>query len=205
MNNVKESIGWADFTWNPVTGCLRGCEYCYARKMHQRFNKKPFEKIVFHKNRVVEPRKVKKPSIIFVGSNTDLEYWTNEQNGVVVLTCDLCHWHTFMFLSKEPRSYDGVNWPENSMQGLTVEMSGNKVLKDKMFEMVKLSHPYLSIEPIAGGLWYEIPKQIELVIVGAETGNRKGKIIPQKEWINSIKDHVPSEKIYWKKNIQRYL
>lgn len=24
-------IDWCDSTWNPVTGCLHGCEYCYAR------------------------------------------------------------------------------------------------------------------------------------------------------------------------------
>jgi len=32
MNPIKKSIGWADFSWNPVTGCTHGCEYCYARK-----------------------------------------------------------------------------------------------------------------------------------------------------------------------------
>lgn len=30
-------IDWCDATWNPVTGCLHGCEYCYARKIAQRF------------------------------------------------------------------------------------------------------------------------------------------------------------------------
>lgn len=35
MNKTK--IDWADMTWNPVTGCLHGCEYCYARKIANRF------------------------------------------------------------------------------------------------------------------------------------------------------------------------
>ena len=35
MNKTK--IDWADSTWNPVTGCLHGCEYCYARKVAERF------------------------------------------------------------------------------------------------------------------------------------------------------------------------
>lgn len=30
-------IDWCDTTWNPVTGCLHGCEYCYARKIAKRF------------------------------------------------------------------------------------------------------------------------------------------------------------------------
>lgn len=26
-------ISWADWSWNPVTGCLHGCKYCYAREI----------------------------------------------------------------------------------------------------------------------------------------------------------------------------
>lgn len=33
----KSSIDYCDFTWNPVTGCTRGCEYCYAAKQARRF------------------------------------------------------------------------------------------------------------------------------------------------------------------------
>lgn len=35
MNKTK--IDWCDSTWNPVTGCLHGCEYCYARNISERF------------------------------------------------------------------------------------------------------------------------------------------------------------------------
>lgn len=37
MNKTK--IDWSDSTWNPVTGCLHGCEYCYARGIANRFGK----------------------------------------------------------------------------------------------------------------------------------------------------------------------
>lgn len=36
MNKTK--IDWCDSTWNPVTGCLHGCEYCYARSIAHRFS-----------------------------------------------------------------------------------------------------------------------------------------------------------------------
>lgn len=35
MNKTK--IEWCDYTWNPVTGCLHECEYCYARRIARRF------------------------------------------------------------------------------------------------------------------------------------------------------------------------
>jgi len=34
----KTRIEWADYTWNPVTGCLHGCSYCYASSQAARFS-----------------------------------------------------------------------------------------------------------------------------------------------------------------------
>lgn len=46
-------------------------------------------------------------------------------------------------------------------------------------------HTFCSIEPILEpvGTMQEMP---DWVIVGAETGNRRGKVVPQKEWIDEI-------------------
>lgn len=35
MNNTR--IDWCYSTWNPVTGCKGGCDYCYARSIANRF------------------------------------------------------------------------------------------------------------------------------------------------------------------------
>lgn len=34
----KTAIDWCDFTWNPITGCPKGCPYCYARRQANRFS-----------------------------------------------------------------------------------------------------------------------------------------------------------------------
>lgn len=39
----KSRVDWCDSTWSPVTGCLHGCEYCYARKIAYRFGSIGFE------------------------------------------------------------------------------------------------------------------------------------------------------------------
>lgn len=36
---AKTKIDWCDATWNPVTGCLHGCEYCYAKGIAKRFGR----------------------------------------------------------------------------------------------------------------------------------------------------------------------
>ncbi|EGD47100.1 Gp37Gp68 family protein [Ruminiclostridium papyrosolvens DSM 2782] len=39
----KSKIEWCDSTWNPVTGCLHGCDYCYAKRIAERFGQVPCE------------------------------------------------------------------------------------------------------------------------------------------------------------------
>lgn len=34
----KTRIEWTDYTWNPVTGCLHRCPYCYADRQVERFS-----------------------------------------------------------------------------------------------------------------------------------------------------------------------
>lgn len=94
MNNTK--IEWCDSSWNPVTGCLNDCAYCYARKMATRFGGSQkyaniFEenepvrnqagKILpyphsfsptFHRYKLDELQKWTKPRTIFVCSMADL-------------------------------------------------------------------------------------------------------------------------------------
>ena len=206
MNYVKNSIGWADWSWNPVTGCKRGCTYCYARRINDRFFKQPFNEIVYHEDRLNEPSKLKKPSIIFVGSMSDIEYWNVKFTKKIIDICTENQHHTFMFLSKEPSSYCDYFWPVNTvntMQGLTLTCIQTI---DEQFNQVSIMelwpHPYISIEPILGELKVNL-KCMEKVIVGAMTGHNA--VIPKQEWIQSIKDNVPSDKIFWKENIKQYL
>ena len=91
------------------------------------------------------------------------------------------------------------------MQGLTITASES--WEKNVFEvshMLTYPHPYLSIEPILGCfVGIKIPQKIEIVIVGAMTG--PGAVVPKHEWIQSIKDNIEPDKIYWKKNIREYL
>lgn len=198
------NIDWCDFTWNPVTGCKRGCSYCYARRIYERFNKGPFSEMKFHENRLQEPLKAKKPSTIFVGSMSDIEYWEPKWTEAILEICKAAPWHTFMFLSKNPISYHGYEWPSNTMQGLTMICTQTEHCQREMQEqMTKYPRPFLSVEPILGILRCRDFTRFERVIVGAMTGN--GAIKPRPEWIESIKANVPSDKLWWKTNIKQYL
>lgn len=216
MNKTK--IEWCDSTWNPVTGCKYGCEYCYARRIAGRFGKKvpdysgyllshagihmvdnkfdsnPYPFLfepTFHAYRLDEPQRKKKPQTIFVCSMADLfgdwvpDVWIEE----VFEACKKAPQHRYLFLTKNPRRYGELakadKLPKNDhfWYGSTLD------------SMQALRYPgrfgdntFVSIEPLTermdvglgsfgGDKW---------IIIGAETGNRKGKVIPEKEWVDTI-------------------
>jgi len=49
-------------------------------------------------------------------------------------------------------------------------------------------------------------EKFDWLILGAETGNRKGKVVPEKEWIYDIYDYCQNHKIplFMKNSIQPY-
>jgi protein gp37 len=217
------TIDWPGLThtWNPVVGCRRGCSYCYAAKLHSKRHAariagarlpdqylKPFTEIQFFDKRLYD-RDLKKPGPfkIFVGSMTDPEYWTNGQFGAVLDFTATAQQHTFMFLSKNPRSYEHIAWDcfPNCMQGLTLE---HICSVDDNFYLAHLAdncpRPFLSIEPLLGHVFhYRSFELMEHIIVGADSS--KGAHAPANEWIQSVKDNVPAKKLHWKKSIERYL
>ena len=212
----KTKIDWCDSTWNLVTGCLHGCKYCYARGIANRFGfhanepdikervlleipvsagKKvpyPFDfQPTFHKYRLNEYQNKKRRNI-FVCSMADLfgdwvpDSWIEE----VFKACEKAPQHTYLFLTKNPGRYIELEknrrlpWADNFWFGSSVTQ-----LSDKYTWFTKKKfHWFLSVEPILedlGPMNADVPKP-EWVIVGAETGRRKEKVVPERTWIESL-------------------
>src|SRR5262249_12127656 len=59
FNPTNDAISWASWSWNPVTGCLHGCAYCYARELAYRDSYKASYPIqfapLFHHERLQDP------------------------------------------------------------------------------------------------------------------------------------------------------
>ena len=224
MNKTK--IDWCDYTWNPITGCLHGCPYCYARRMVQRFStvtaepdgnvhdlKKPGKTIypfgfdpTFHRYRLDEPQRVKKPSTIFVCSMADLfgDWVPDEWIKAVFEATNKAPWHRYIYLTKNPDRYyqigDGEDSiiPDGGVSGLFGASATTAEQAWSVHESAVCS--WLSIEPLHGEFteelfWYtalvgdgvfdEIPRW-QWIVIGAETGGRKGKVIPKRQWIEGI-------------------
>lgn len=232
----RTKIDWADASWNPVTGCLHGCAYCYADRMARRFgcHMKPETEYpvldcpirntdtyaymreagisagtiqpypydftpTFHKYRLKIPQDWKKPRNIFVCSMADLfgEWVPDEWIKAVLDACREAPQHRYLFLTKNPTRYDELEEKDiitgkdqNFWLGSTVTVETRDLLHYNFgLHTFKSCEPMLAPWPPAGppnekyrGAWPE------WVIFGAETGNRKGKVVPEKEWIdNAVK------------------
>ena len=157
----------------------------------------------FHKYRLDEPAEKTKSQNIFVCSMADLfgewvpDEWINE----VMKACANAPQHNYLFLTKNPKRY--FNYFERSFQGIPESYDFSKVTLftgttvtnqadfDKHFDEDLVYCDFLSIEPISGTInfldfSYSDCPQIKWIIVGAETGNRKDKVVPEKEWVSSI-------------------
>lgn len=198
--------GWElTHRWNPVIGCKHGCSYCYAERMNHRFKWIPiWTEPRFFMKRLLNPYKIKKPGIVFVGSICDLfgdwidRRWIRE----VINICKISPWHKFMFLTKNPKRYFEFEFPDNCWLGCTVTQIDGLEDLELIHYMNKLSDynkTFLSAEPILGAFKGKVQIKTDLVIVGAMTGIRP--VIPKSDWIQSI----IHDNIYYKENIRKYL
>ena len=215
MNKTK--IDWADMTWNPVTGCLHGCEYCYARKIATRFGMPQLDNNCYvytgkiknyddavhtgpypwgfaptlHTYRLADPQKIKKPQTIFVCSMADLfgDWVPDEWIQTVFKACEAAPQHRYLFLTKNPKGLCSLAnrkmlpTNDNFWYGTTVNTQRDLIYPGRLFD-----NTFISIEPILENLYSGIGSfsRASWIIVGAETGNRKDKVVPKKEWIDNI-------------------
>lgn len=187
----KTKIEWCDTTLNPVVGCPRGCEYCYARKMNDRFKwVEDFSRPQFFPERLKQLES-KKPQSIFMDSMSDIYFWEPEFGEMTMRAIIANPQHKYIFLTKGKGKFPsgfGHIWTmrnvwelKNVFIGKTVDIQ-NKLSRFEQYD-------FLSIEPILEPIDISIMQHnlyLKLVIIGAETGNRKGKVIPKKEWIDDI-------------------
>ncbi|MCM1235328.1 MAG: phage Gp37/Gp68 family protein [Ruminococcus flavefaciens] len=211
----KTRIDWAESSWNPVTGCFHECEYCYARSIAERFGGKQKYANIFDLEEAVrgEDGKAKayphsfsptfhryrlndyigkKGRNIFVCSMADLfgEWVPDEWIKAVFDKCQAAPQHNYLFLTKNPKRYielakkgllpsDDNFWYGSSVTGP----------HDLYTWFSKEYHWFLSVEPLLDDLgeMNSDAQKPEWIIVGAETGCRRGKVVPAPEWIERIR------------------
>lgn len=235
-------------SWNPVTGCRKGCEYCYAARTARRFAgylsqgvmvrgdqrkaeivqevkvpnceregaivlDKPLKTMTaagrvvnapypfgftptFHRYRLGELARKQRPRNIFVGSMTDLfGAWVPTRWIVEVLDACLAEpKHNYLFLTKNPQRYLELDKVallprrDNFWYGTTATEEGQTYFFSGQHKT------FVSVEPMTGPLHPgEDGLLTDWVIVGAETGPRKDKVVPERAWVEDLLDACREE------------
>lgn len=185
----RSSIEWTDYTWNPVTGCEFGCDYCYGRRM---VNENPsMEKYypngydpTYHPERLNQPLEVKKPSKIFVVDMGDLfgDWVSAEWIQSVIDITNQAPQHIFQFLTKNPKRYAEFIFPSNCWLGTTIDYAneGYERLLDLTGSISVLRNPHClrfgSFEPLMEDVSANpFIKRLDWIIIGKMTGEASKK------------------------------
>lgn len=196
----QTKIDWCDCTINPIIGCKNGCPYCYARKINNRFHFiDKWDEPQFFPERL-EQLKSKKPKAIFMDSMSDVGWWKPEWGYQVFDAMSKNPQHNYIFLTKCKSGLNngiGTIWTLRSIDKCRNIFIGMSLTRDDDFNGLE-QYDFLSIEPILepinlSSLKYNL--YVKQVIIGAETGNRKGKVIPKKEWIDDIVKQCDEAKV----------
>ena len=136
FNQTNNNVEWALWTWNPVTGCLHNCPYCYARDIANRHYPEKFEP-TFRPERLDAPKNTKLPDLsnvtdpvrriglrnVFTCSMADLfGKWVPAEwiHAVLKQVASNPQW-TFLFLTKFPIRMAEFDFPPNTWIGTTVD------------------------------------------------------------------------------------
>lgn len=152
-----------------------------------------------HRYRMNIPSKLKMGNNIFVGAMADIfgkwvpDEWIKE----IMDVCRAYPIHNYLFLTKNPERYERIDaagiLPSdgNLWYGSTLTKP-----EDRCF-ISNVHHTFWSIEPIHAPfhVWEKDEFSPDWIIIGAETGRLKDKIIPQKEWIDDIVSRCDKEGI----------
>lgn len=212
MNRADE-IGWCHYTWNPFSGCLNTCPYCYARKMAFRLRGRfgypqdePFRP-TFHPDKLDQPLKRKKPARIFVCSMGEIfdapGYWKLIED--IIAIAKKCPRHRFLFLSSKPAHYGDFAWPENCWWGATI--TGRDRFDYSRAEAIssysRRGKTFVSFEPfLEARPALMLNLQVSWFIIGPLSKGRT-TIQPKPEWVTYILDCADANSIpvYMKKNL----
>jgi protein gp37 len=130
--SISRGIEWCDYTYNPIKGCMHGCQWtmpngqianCYAEnvaeKVAQAAYPHGFEHHYWEPKELEKPLNVKAPSRIFVGSMADVfGHWVpEEQVQAIIDVARRASWHTFIFLTKNVRRVMKFQLPDNCWVG----------------------------------------------------------------------------------------
>jgi len=207
FNETNAMVDWAKWTWNPVTGCHHGCEYCYARDiaLSQRMKSvypTGFEP-TFHPERLAAPANTpntknfgQKDKNVFVCSMADLFGkwvpidWIQQVMDAMIANPQ---W-TYLCLTKFPQRLKEVNdlyggFPDHVWVGTSIDNQARVGLAERCFKDIQARVKWLSVEPLITQIRFEDLTGFNWVVIGGQSAqNGLPSFTPPLEWVGHVYD-----------------
>ncbi len=197
-------IGWAMWSWNPVTGCNHGCDYCYARAIATSRDMAAYYPAgftpLFHHERLDAPQNTPVPARaaddpahgrVFVCSMADLfGAWVPQEwiDQVVASTVANPQWE-YLYLTKFPQRYDRLQLPSSGWIGASVdEQHRAEPTLAAMRKVSGVKVKWLSLEPLLEPIKFSTLEGIDMIVIGAQSENigQNSSFSPPFEWVADL-------------------
>ena len=158
--------------------------------------------------KLTELRTWKEPKNIFVCSMADLfaEWIPDGWIQSVFTACERYPQHRYFFLTKNPHRYYALRYADKLPKKDNFWYGTTATNQHQCYFAAFGYNCYLSIEPIQEYLNVGLGSlgSLKWIIVGAETGNRVGKVKPQREWIDNVVDaaNITQTPVFMKDSLQ---
>ncbi|MGH3965747.1 MAG: DUF5131 family protein [Pseudonocardiaceae bacterium] len=195
-------ISWADWSWNPVTGCLHGCDYCYAREIATSERYAASYPVgftpLYHPERLPAPEHTKPGAgakgRVFVCSMADLYgRWVPDEwiESVHKVERENPQWE-YLHLTKFPDRYPDLDLPATAWVGTSVDEQRRVRIAERAFSKINgVKVKWLSLEPLREPLEFADLSMFDWVVIGAQTGTLQPDgyvppFAPPFEWVARI-------------------
>lgn len=205
FNATNNSVDWANWTWNPVTGCEHGCKFCYAREIA---NSKRMAAVypngfepTYHPYRLDAPKNTSRKESdderdgrVFVCSMADLfGKWVPKDwiQSVFDACIESPEWE-YLFLTKWPARYAQMPLLKKAWYGASVIQQSDVARVEKAMSAFKTDCvKWISLEPMLGPITFSDLSWCDLVVIGGQTSTTQPEgyvpeFAPDFDWIVNV-------------------
>lgn len=194
FNKTNENVDWAEWTWNPVTGCLYSCDFCYAKDIaNNKRTKHLFPlgfKPVFHEYRLEAPKNTPVNGRVFVCSMADLfgKWVPDEWIDKVINACMEAPEWEYMFLTKWPNRYKMLEQLPKAWFGASViKQSDVDRVEREMQSFETNGIKWISLEPMLEPIKFNDLTWCDQVVIGSQTAaNGQPAFAPDFDWVVDV-------------------
>lgn len=215
----NNQIDWARWTWNPITGCLHNCPYCYARDISERFQgtaayPNGFAP-TFRADHLSAPLNGRphdsgdeRDGRIFTGSMADVfGRWVPAEwiEAVLAIMREAAQWE-FLMLTKFPKRMAEFDIPANAWAGTSVDCQARVAAAESAFADIGGKYHWLSCEPLIEPLRFTHLDRFDLLVIGGASPSRETpRWIPPFSWLDDLQRQADEAgcAVFLKSNLYR--